>query len=349
MHVIGIAHEGSTARHLVRHGRPDVITLDIEMPGESGLEILKSLAADIRCPVIMVSGESRHAAEQTMLAMQLGAYDFILKYSPVSTINPYAVRRELIQKVQAAAQLGIQRAGWPNQQAPEAGQINFHPLHAAISSHPTAPADGLVSSRQPARLLLVGGSTGGPTALRELLAPLDRTFAVIAVQHISAGFLPALAIQLSRQTGWPVQLAKSGQTATPGVVLLAPDHQHLTFDAFHRIRLHPGEPVHGHCPSIDVALHSATAMHGYRFAAVLLSGMGADGVSGLIAAKRSGAATFAQSAETCVVFGITRRAIEADAALFCGSPRDIALALNVSQRQPALRAWDRQVPVAQPR
>ena len=175
-------------------------------------------------------------------------------------------------------------------------------------------------------LVLIGASTGGPLAVRELLSALPRDFPapIVVVQHIPKSFTAVLAAQLDRNCQLRVREAEEGDRLTPGLVLVAPGGYHLLLRPGFRVSRCPGNTNDLHCPSIDVAMESAARIYGSRLMGVLLTGMGEDGAEGLSMIRDIGGVTFAQDAESCVVDGMPRRARERDAVDHVGPPRAIA-------------------------
>ncbi len=343
--VVGLAHDGLRAVELAKKLKPDVITLDIEMPGLDGIDALQSIMRDVPTPVIMVSGISSEAADVTLRAMQLGAVDFILKYTPGIDTDPTELRREIISKVRAAAGVKVIRlqrtllphrpcvgGSLPHGYRPGAEQPKVERSSHEADNHRGKP-DGVRTippSVRPPRpstrdVVVIGASTGGPAALRELLSelPADFPLPIIVVQHLPPTFTNALAIQLDRQLELAVREAQHGDVLEPGVVLIAPGEKHLLVSSDLRIELSDGPKIAGNRPAIDVTLQSVTQTCGARAIGVLLTGMGEDGAEGLSLLKKKGGTTFAQSEESCVVFGMPRRAIELDAAQHIGSPQEI--------------------------
>jgi two-component system chemotaxis response regulator CheB len=305
MQVAGTAHEGRKALELVRRHRPDVVTLDLEMPGGDGLTALAEIMLDVPTPVVVISGVSGVAASRTLEALDLGAVDFVLKYSPGSELDPAALRREIVAKVEAAAKIRVIRSLRPRL-AWVAGEAPGRPA-APPAPRPTVPEPGA-----PPAVVVVGASTGGPVALRQLLAelPADFAAAVVVVQHMPPAFTGVLAAQLDRQVGLKVRQARDGDALAPATALIAPGGWHLLLGAEGRVMLREGPDISGHCPSVDVTMQAAAQLYGHRARGVLLTGMGSDGVAGLAAIRHRGGRTFAQDAASCVVNGMPQRAVE---------------------------------------
>jgi two-component system chemotaxis response regulator CheB len=304
LEVVGTALNGPRAVELVSDLRPDVVTLDLKMPGMNGLEVLRRVMRDAPTPVIIVSGVSREAAATTLHALDLGAVDFILKYKPHADTDPDALRDALVATVRAASQIQVIRSLGLQPMAASS------PLRADDGSAPILPflPDG--GGRQYG-VIVIGASTGGPMALREVLSrlPADFPAAVIVVQHMPASFTGVLAAQLNRQVGLRVKEAADGDRLRAGLVLVAPGDYHLLVQPGARVTLNQGPEIRGHRPSIDVTMQSVAQVYGARAQGVLLTGMGDDGVQGLVAIRAKGGRTCVQDEASCVVGGMSKRAI----------------------------------------
>lgn len=317
--VIGTASNAVEGRELIRQLNPDVVTLDIEMPGMNGLDFLEKIMTLRPTPVIIVSGSTQKGNEITARALALGAVDCYSKSDPTGKLmlDDNGMLANLIR---------------------EAAQVRFAPR--AAPAVPPLPTLGSVTSPQPLAQLLpspppviaqrsapppdlaliaVGSSTGGVSALQTLLADFTpQSPPVLIVQHVNPRFAPAIARTLDQASRATVQLAEPDMPLKTGHVYLAPgDDRHLMIGrgrtGFY-IRLRRGEPVSGHLPSVDVLFDSVAELAGAQAAGVLLTGMGADGARGLLAMARAGAFTVAQDEATCTVFGMPRAAIALGAA-----------------------------------
>jgi two-component system chemotaxis response regulator CheB len=318
--VVGTALDGPRALELTRELRPDAVTLDLGMPGMTGLEVLEQLMRDCPIPVILISGVSRQAADLALEALQRGAVDFIFKYTPGVDTDAEALRREIIAKVRTAAQVrvlpshnGSRVSGGP-QSLPEAAGVETQ----------SAPADPWTFGTE--QVIVVGASNGGPVALRELLEnlPVDFPAGFVVVQHLPASFTRVLAAQLDKRVALRIKEAEDGDRLQPGLVLIAPGDRHLLVRATGRVELRRAAKVRGHRPSIDVAMESAAQAFGAQARGVVLTGMGTDGLIGLASIRRRGGKTFAQDAASCVASEMPQRALEKGVASHVGSPRQIA-------------------------
>lgn len=358
--VAACAHDGPTAVRLTKELRPDVVTLDVEMPGMSGLAVLEAVMCDAPTPVVMVAGVGRRAAEIALEAIHSGAVDFVLKYTLDEDRDVDALAIELRAKVKAAARVKVVRslrssADPARPAAPSPATHSVEAVAAAALRRPSPrvspgaqaaaqaahSADDVSSGRGAEwsgaasvewrrrgtcpRVAAVGASTGGPAALRELLEELPPDFdaAVVVVQHMPAAFTKVLAAQLGRRIALPVCEAVHDQPLLPGRVYICPGDFHLTTRPNLRLELSGGEKVNGYRPSVDVMLHAAAEVFGPNVLGVLLTGMGEDGVAGMASVRARGGRTFAQSAESCVVDGMPQRAIERGVVDVVGTPAEL--------------------------
>ncbi len=336
--VVGTALNGLRAIELVKKLHPDVLTLDLDMPEMNGLEALEQIMLECPLPIVMVSGVSRESAVITLQALELGAVDFVLKYTPGTNTNPGALRQEIIDKARAASKIKVVRSIHTNrmrrQRYARGSKEAALRLQEQGSGLFPPPLPRLLAPVFSGNVVVIGASTGGPVALRELLSQLPANFpaAVVVVQHLPAGFTEVLSTQLNNQIQLTVKQAKNGDRLEPGLVLVAPGDYHLLLQPNGRIMMNQGAKIKGHRPSIDVTMQSVAQIYGVRTTGVVLTGMGDDGSSGLVAIQARGGKTFAQNAETCVVNGMPQRAIEKGAVNRIGSPPEIARLLKLTAR-----------------
>lgn len=339
--VVAAVHSGEAAVECTAALRPNAVTLDLQMPGLGGLAALDEIMARCPTPVVLLTGVSGDSVRQTVDGLARGAVDFLLKFAPGRDWDADTFGREVVSKVRMAAGVKVVRS-LPSRGSSAAG-LGLEPCRAltcgAISRQHGDP--GAVRLRQvpgsqttatetegaPA-VLVIGASTGGPVAVRELLDGLPRALAVLVVQHMPAGFTKGFAELLARQTGRAVREAEPGARLEPGAVLVAPGGSHVALGS--DLRLRPVAHASGvvYRPSIDVAMVSAARALGARVAGAVLTGMGDDGVRGLAAIRVAGGRTFAQNEETSVVFGMPQRAAEAGAAGAVDSPAGIAARIS---------------------
>ncbi len=306
LEVVGEAPDPFVARDLIVKLRPDVLTLDVEMPRMNGVEFLRKLMPQYPLPVVMVSSLTRRGRSITLEALELGAIDYVEKPDGMHG-SADDMMEALIARVRVAAQTDIQQmltrrgSGGPR-------------TKRDVSRTPTAPA-GLL------QVVGIGASTGGTTALHELLGELPpESPGIVIVQHMPAGFTKLFAERLNEVCGLDVKEAETGDLILPGRVLVAPGNRHLSVrrrgNAF-CTHVFDYDRVGGHRPSVDVLFSSlAENVPGDRCAGVLLTGMGSDGARGLKDMRGAGARTIAQDEASSVVYGMPRAAVELGAAEF---------------------------------
>jgi two-component system, chemotaxis family, protein-glutamate methylesterase/glutaminase len=295
--VVGTAMDGTFALRKIDELRPDVVTLDLEMPRMDGVEILRMIMRSAPLPVIVFSTHSKQGAYATFKALALGAIDFVAKPKEAAAGQLDAVAYELIEKIKIA-----KRAGGPK---------------AIPRGEPALPNPGKKHTRvalPPNRLIAVGISTGGPNALQYFLSQIPGDFpsSFVVVQHMPEGFTDMFARRLDECCAMDVQEAKSGDLLVAGRVLICPGNRHLMVRRMPRgdmAVLSDGPPINGHRPSADVLFHSVAQEFGLTAVGILMTGMGEDGAEGLGAIKAAGGMTIAQSEESCVVPGMPRAAI----------------------------------------
>ncbi len=293
--VVGTAMDGNFGLKKIEDLAPQVITLDLEMPGLNGIDTLKEIMRRWQLPVIVVSSHSTAGASITLKALGLGAFDFVAKPADVSARMP-EIAAELISKIKAAAQ----SKGFRPQLMPEGAR-------AVKTRKPGAAA--------PTRVVAIGISTGGPNALQYLLSQLPAEFpgCIVVVQHMPEGFTEMFAKRLDEACAVRVKEAQSGDLLLAGRVLICPGNRHLKVKKLplgNVAVLAEEAPVHGHRPSVDVLFRSAAEEFGAQAIAILMTGMGEDGASGMGAVRAAGGMTIAQSEESCVVFGMPKAAID---------------------------------------
>jgi two-component system, chemotaxis family, protein-glutamate methylesterase/glutaminase len=290
--VVGVASDGEEGLRKARELKPDVVTLDIKMPRLGGLETLERLMAEQPLPVLLMSTLTQEGAEVTLRGLELGAMDFVDK-SSVQPMSMLSLADELVDKIRA---LGSAR-------------VRARP-HAAI------PAAAPVSGRAAAEAVVIAASTGGPTALQQVVSGLPAGFPVpvVIVQHIPRGFTKSLAERLDARSAIPVREAHDGDLVAPGAILIAPAgiHSRLVRRGGAVVVSLDEEPRDAlHRPSADVLMASAAEVYGTAVVGVVLTGMGSDGTEGLRAIRAGGGRTFAESEETCVIYGMPKAAVEA--------------------------------------
>ncbi|HEX6833360.1 MAG TPA: chemotaxis response regulator protein-glutamate methylesterase [Rudaea sp.] len=295
--VVGAAQDPFVAREMIKQLKPDVLTLDVEMPRMDGLTFLDNLMRLHPLPTVMVSSLTQAGADATLEALALGAVDFVAKPKLDVAQGLAAYADELIAKVKAAARA-----------RPRA--------RAAGSTRATAASPG-ITYRTTDRLIAIGASAGGTEAIRGVLEsmPADAP-GIVITQHIPAEFSRAFAARMNRTCAMAVSEASDGQQIVPGHVFIAPGGRHLRIErsgARWVCRIGDDAPVSRHRPSVDVLFRSVTGAAGHNATAAILTGMGDDGAQGLAELRAAGAATIAQDEATSVVWGMPGAAVRAGA------------------------------------
>ena len=297
--VVGTAMDGSFCLKKIEELKPNVVTLDLEMPGMNGIDTLKEIMRRQPVPVIVFSSHSIEGASVTLKALGLGAFDFVTKPKDASA-HMAETARELIAKVKAAAECKLKPR--------------------MVSGAPAKPEKAKAAAGSPTRVVAIGVSTGGPQALEFVLSQLPADFpgAIVVVQHMPDGFTDMFARRLDEVCPLRVKEAQSGDLLQPGRVLICPGSRHMKVKRLPLgdIAVLSDEPrVNGHRPSVDVLLKSVAEEFHANAVGVIMTGMGDDGAEGLGAIKKAGGMTIAQNEESCVVYGMPKAAIERGYAL----------------------------------
>lgn len=295
--IAGTARDGAEAIELAARLRPDVITLDVEMPGKSGLEALPEILEVCPVPVVMVSSLTQEGAEVTLAALERGAVDFLPKPGGPSGIAELrACGEQLVAKVIAASQSRVrQRSAAPR-----------------LTPRPPREPSGAAGPTR-AACIAIGISTGGPQALSQTLPSLKAPIPpIVIVQHMPAQFTGPFAARLARQCSVSLKQAEEGDRVVADQILVAPGGRHLVLvgsPPMVRVSLTDGPAVSGHRPSIDMLFQSVARCYGSPCAGLLMTGMGRDGVEGCKRILAAGGWTFAQDEATSVVFGMNKAAL----------------------------------------
>ena len=303
--LIATAPNADIARRKIAQLDPDVVVLDIEMPGEDGLSLLKWLMANFPLPVVVSSSYSFRGAEQTMLALSLGAVEVVCKGGPLQQEGWSDDFASILRTAVQAASRARRRARFP---APPA-LVERRPAPVAAVRRASA-ATGCV---------VIGASTGGTEALAELIAAMPADFPpTFIVQHMPPIYTRSFAERLDRLGAVRVSEAQDRQTIGPGEVLVAPGGLQMRVArgaGGPQARISREPPHNRHAPSVDVLFDSAANVFAADVRGVLLTGMGNDGAEGLLHIRQRGGLTIAQSEETCVVYGMPAEAVKRNAAV----------------------------------
>lgn len=317
--VVGTATDAKSTMELVSRTAPDVLTLDLFMPGVNGLDLLKELALHRSMRVVVISGVTRRAAATTLRALEYGAVDFVLKFTPGAPVNPASLAREIVAKVRAAATAhpGVARP----QARPLSAEAAIHEAKHAVASRPMHQSSRAIPSGRDA-LIVLGASTGGPSALRDVLSELPHDFQTpcVIVQHLPAPFTAPFAEQLERHLHLPVREATASDRLQPGRLLVSPGAFHLVVHRGGRIELKPASEQDLYRPSIDLTMTSAAECFKQNAVGVVLTGMGSDGAEGLSQIRKSGGVACVQDPASCLVASMPARALQLAGADYVGAP-----------------------------
>jgi two-component system chemotaxis response regulator CheB len=292
--IIGTAPDPYVARDMIMANRPDIITLDIEMPRMDGVTFLRKIMKYSPMPVIVVSSLTPQGSDMAMQALEAGAIEVLCKPGAAYTVGDIAERLTELVKVGAT--------------------IKVKAITAPLSDvrTKTSPLAARISTTN--QILAIGASTGGTVALERIVRVLPRnTPGTVITQHMPEMFTKSFADRLNTLTELEVREACDGDSVVPGVALIAPGNKHLVLrrsGARYFVEVKTGPQVNRHRPSVDVMFRSVAQCAGKNAVGVILTGMGGDGAKGLLEMKNAGAATIAQDEATCVVFGMPKVAIE---------------------------------------
>ena len=311
--VIGTAKNGQEAVDKAKQLKPDVITLDVEMPIMNGLDALKIIMSEQPVPVIMLSSLTDFGTRETIRSLELGAVDFVRKPSGSISLDLYKVKDLLLEKLRIAVSAKVTKI------------VEIAPIRPVVKTVQTKgqklPQSIPTQSRAIDQIVVMGTSTGGPKALQTVLTQLPAEYPapLLIVQHMPPNFTRSLAERLDSLCELHVVEAADQMLLSSGTVYIAPGGWHMqvirSAAGEFRIQLSKEEPRSGHRPSVDVLFESLVPYNDIQRYAVIMTGMGADGAAGMKKLKDSGAvATIAESEQTCVVYGMPKSAIELEAA-----------------------------------
>jgi len=304
IHIIGTAKDGLEAIEKVQSMKPDIVTMDIEMPRMDGIEALKRIMASTPVPVIMVSSLTVEGARVTLDALEFGAVDFIPKNLSDLSINIVKIQEILIDKVKQIGKKGIQRKRPVLYGAPKPAAL---PLITPV----------MTTGERRINLVAIGTSTGGPKALQEIMPRLPKDFPVpiVIAQHMPASFTGPFAERLNQLSQIEVKEAVEGEQLRPGVAFIAPGRGHMRVKRVRGIEtiisISENKEDFIYRPSVDALMSSVAECFPGRSLGIILTGMGNDGAKGLIAMKKTGSRIFAQNEDTCVVYGMPKAVVDA--------------------------------------
>ena len=313
LQVAGHAKDGREAVALAESLKPDVITMDINMPHLDGLQATAQIMTTNPRPIVIVSSESREGAASTLKALELGAIEFVAKPSSGIDLDMQSVKEDLLRKVRMAAKVRVVRTA-----SRLATSVQKSSADPRTSAPPPAPTRSVASAGLDQRfpVVVLAASTGGPATVMRLAPGFTRDFpaAVILVQHMPASFTTQYAAQLAEFTGIRVKEAEPNESLQPGTLYICPGGQHLRITPSGRIQLDGTTGrINGYLPNIDATMESVATFAGAMSIGAILTGMGNDGASGAKAIKAAGGMVLAQDEATSVIFGMPAEAIKAGA------------------------------------
>lgn len=335
LEVVGEARDGREAVSKAEQLKPDVITMDINMPHVDGLQATEMIMSSNPRPILVVSSESREGADVTLKALELGAIDFVAKPSSGIDLDMNSVRDELSRKLKMAAKVRVVRTAVRSKlqqdiassaprtepAAKEAaaaasgnsgGALNYRPAVRAAEMVVPAPPPAK-NGRYP--FIAVASSTGGPATLMKFVPLFAREFPgpVLIAQHMPGNFTNQFSQQLAESSKIRVKEAEHGEAAEPGTVYISPGSHHMRLTSSGRIALDDGPRIAGYRPCADVLMETVAAFAGPMTIGVVLTGMGNDGSRGSLAIKNAGGHVIAQDESTSVIFGMPSEAIKTGA------------------------------------
>lgn len=297
--VAGIVHNGKEAVEIVPYLKPDIITMDINMPVMDGQEAIKQIMAYNPTPILIISSSvHREGMDKAFKAIAYGALDVIDKIQ-IESEGRAKPGEDLIEKIKFLS--GI--------------RVLHHPLAKLETKRPTRPPMELSLKKMPDKIIAIASSTGGPQALLEILKnfPADFPCGIVIVQHIASGFVEGLVDWLSGKCHIKVKTPTDSEEIQPGIAYIAPSGLQMRVAEGKKIRLSDEPPYNGHKPSGNILLKSAAKVYETGAVGIILTGMGTDGAEGIALIKQMGGKTIAQDEKSCAVFGMPRAAIELNA------------------------------------
>jgi two-component system chemotaxis response regulator CheB len=307
MEVAGQAKDGREAIAMADSLKPDVVTMDINMPRMDGLQATEHIMSQNPRPIVVVSSESQEGAASTLCALELGAIEFVPKPSSGIDLDMKSVGDDLNRKLKMAAKVRVVRTA--ARVKPHLGGTRHTSVHSSVSK------EGGASSGNRFPVVVTAASTGGPAAIMRMAPafPEDFPAAVLLVQHMPPAFTSQYAVQLAEVTDLEVKEAESNELLRPGVIYVCPGSHHLRVTSQGRLSLDGGPRIGGYRPCADLAMESAAAFAGSMTVGVVLTGMGNDGSRGVKSIKAAGGVVLAQDEATAVIFGMPAEAIKTGA------------------------------------
>lgn len=329
--VVGTATNGKEAIDQALALRPDVITMDYEMPMMDGITAVRHIMQRCPTPVLMFSSLTHEGARVTLDALDAGAVDYLPKNFEDISRNPDKVRQLLCEKVHTLSRSNRRFGGYataiatptpaPASHAPASSLGSAAPARSAVAAAPvTRSAAGSshapAPKRKPYKLVAIGTSTGGPVALQRVLTQLPASFPapIVLIQHMPAAFTKAFAERLDKLCRISVKEAEDGDVLRPGLALLAPGGKQMMVDGRGTVKILPGDERLNYKPCVDITFGSAAKSYGDKVLSVVLTGMGADGREGARLLKQGGSTVWAQDEASCVIYGMPMAIVKANLA-----------------------------------
>ncbi|MBU8934579.1 MAG: chemotaxis response regulator protein-glutamate methylesterase [candidate division Zixibacteria bacterium] len=313
--VVGTARDGEEGIQKVRHLKPDLVTMDIEMPRMDGLTALREIMAKHPVPVMMISSLTTDGARATLDALEMGAVDFIPKELSYVSLDIVKIREELVAKIKnIVKRKSLLMARFRGTRS--AGRMKTSPGRSGVPRKSVSVVKTIRKRNHQVGIIAIGSSTGGPPALAEVIPRLPRNLpaGIVIAQHMPPKFTKSLAERLNGLSELHVKEAADGDPVEAGTVLIAPGGQQMTVNkagakAYVRVSSEPSDTLYKPC--VDVMLDSVAASYHRAILGVILTGMGSNGVTGLRKVKSGGGVIIAQDEPTCIVYGMPRAAAEA--------------------------------------
>jgi two-component system, chemotaxis family, protein-glutamate methylesterase/glutaminase len=308
LEVAGQARDGREAVALAESLKPDVITMDINMPHLDGLQATELIMSQHPRPIVIVSSESREGAASSLRALELGAIDFVPKPSSGIDLDMRNVREELTRKLKMAAKVHVVRTA-------TRAKVDVPPVRPVVPALPARRPSSVDQNGNRIPIVVIAASTGGPAAVMRVVSSLPRNLqaAVLLVLHMPGAFTKPFISQLSEVSQLPVKEAEQNEAMQAGMIYLCPGSHHVRLSFTGKLNLDPGDRIDGYRPCADVAVESVAAHTRSATVAVVLTGMGNDAAKGVKFAKAAGGYVIAQDEATSMIFGMPAEAIKTGA------------------------------------
>ncbi|QGW78653.1 chemotaxis-specific protein-glutamate methyltransferase CheB [Pseudomonas alkylphenolica] len=322
--VVGTATNGKEAIDQALSLKPDVITMDYEMPMMDGITAVRHIMQRCPTPVLMFSSLTHEGARVTLDALDAGAVDYLPKNFEDISRNPEKVKQMLCEKVHTISRSNRRSISYaaPVPQPASHTQPSVSSLGSSPAPRAAAPVRAAASAaspapkRKPYKLVAIGTSTGGPVALQRVLTQLPANFPapIVLIQHMPAAFTKAFAERLDKLCKISVKEAEDGDMLRPGLALLAPGGKQMMIDGRGAVKILPGDERLNYKPCVDITFGSAAKSYGDKVLSVVLTGMGADGREGARLLKQGGSTVWAQDEASCVIYGMPMAIVKANLA-----------------------------------